>query len=128
LRKENNLNKEQDEPPYPIVKFTNGQVITVLPEEWSIELPGGQTVATRRQVPLVLAWALSIHKSQGQTLERVKVDLGKVFEKGQAYVALSRATSLEGLQVINFNANKVMAHRKVLQFYNQLTTADGEDC
>ena len=52
---------------------------------------------------------MSIHKSQGQTLERVKVDLGRVFERGQAYVALSRATSLEGLQVLNFNPDKVRA-------------------
>ncbi len=50
---------------------------------------------------------MSIHKSQGQTLERVKVDLARIFEKGQAYVALSRATSLEGLQVLGFDPAKV---------------------
>ena len=52
---------------------------------------------------------MSIHMSQGQTLERVKVDLARVFEKGQAYVALSRATSLDGLQVLGFDPKKVRA-------------------
>jgi ATP-dependent DNA helicase PIF1 len=68
---------------------------------------------------LALSWALSIHKSQGQTLERVKVDLGRVFETGQAYVALSRATCLEGLQVLNFDTRKVKAHPEVIKFYKQ---------
>lgn len=61
----------------------------------------------RYQVPLILAWAISIHKSQGQTIQRVKVDLGRVFEKGQSYVALSRAATMEGLQVLRFDPKKV---------------------
>jgi ATP-dependent DNA helicase PIF1 len=90
------------------------------PETWKIELPNGEVQAQRQQVPLILAWALSIHKAQGQTLQRVKVDLGRVFEKGQAYVALSRATSKEGLQVTRFDARKVMVHPKVTEFYSKL--------
>lgn len=90
------------------------------PETWKIELPNGEVQAQRQQVPLILAWALSIHKAQGQTLPRVKVDLGKVFEKGQAYVALSRATSKSGLQVLRFDPRKVMVHPKVIDFYQNL--------
>ncbi|KAJ5745876.1 ATP-dependent DNA helicase PIF1 [Penicillium odoratum] len=92
------------------------------PEAWKIELPNGEVQAQRSQVPLILAWALSIHKAQGQTLQRVKVDLGRVFEKGQAYVALSRATSQAGLQVTGFEARKVMVHHKVTEFYNNLVS------
>ncbi|KKA19930.1 DNA repair and recombination protein pif1, mitochondrial [Rasamsonia emersonii CBS 393.64] len=91
------------------------------PETWKIELPNGEVQAQRQQVPLILAWALSIHKAQGQTLQRVKVDLGRVFEKGQAYVALSRATSQAGLQVFGFDPKKVMVHPKVIEFYRNLT-------
>ena len=93
-------------------------------ESWKIELPNGEVQASRTQVPLILAWALSIHKAQGQTLERVKVDLGKIFEKGQAYVALSRATCQEGLQISRFDSKKVMAHDKVRGFYNSLESVE----
>ena len=114
-----------DQQYYPLVRFSlpDGTFRTMLctPEDWRVE---GNTkdelIANRRQVPLILAWALSIHKAQGQTLERVKVNLGRVFEKGQAYVALSRATSQSGLQVMNFHPSKVMVHQKVIGFYDKL--------
>jgi len=109
---------------YPLVAFKladgTERELLVQPEEWKIELPSGEVQAQRSQLPLILAWALSIHKAQGQTLERVKIDLKRVFEKGQAYVALSRATSQAGLEVHNFDKNKVMAHTRVAEFYNSL--------
>jgi ATP-dependent DNA helicase PIF1 len=80
--------------------------MVMVPQEFTVLNAEGETEARREQVPLILAWALSMHKSQGQTLERVRVDLRRTFEKGQAYVALSRATKLETLQVLNFNASK----------------------
>ena len=55
-------------------------------------------------------------------MERLKVDMGKIFEAGQAYVALSRATSLSGLQVLNFNKRSVQAHERVAEFYDRLVT------
>jgi ATP-dependent DNA helicase PIF1 len=111
---------------FPVVCFqladgTTREMILAM-EEWKSELPNGEVVAKRLQIPLILAWALSIHKAQGQTLERVKVDLGRVFEKGQAYVALSRATTQQGLQVTRFDARKVMVHPKVVTFYDQLVS------
>ncbi|GAA5905767.1 hypothetical protein JCM8208_000890 [Rhodotorula glutinis] len=89
-------------------------------EEFKVEDNHGTKLAWRKQYPIILAWAMSIHKSQGQTIARVKVDLGKVFEKGQSYVALSRATSLEGLQVLRFEASKVLAHPKVVEWSRAL--------
>jgi len=76
---------------------------------------------------LILAWALSIHKSQGQTLSRVKVDLARIFEKGQAYVAISRATSMEGLEIESFQPSKVLAHPRVVAWHQfWLSYGDGE--
>lgn len=109
---------------FPLVRFAiadgTSRDLLCQPESWKVELPNGEVQASRSQVPLILAWALSIHKAQGQTLDRVKVDLGKVFEKGQAYVALSRATSMAGLQVLRFDPRKVNAHEKVGNFYSNL--------
>lgn len=109
---------------WPVVRFAladgTSRDLLCQPEIWKVELPNGEIQASRSQIPLILAWALSIHKAQGQTLERVKVDLGKVFEKGQAYVALSRATSMKGLQVLRFDPKKVVAHEKVRTFYSKL--------
>ncbi|RDA91066.1 hypothetical protein CP533_3048 [Ophiocordyceps camponoti-saundersi (nom. inval.)] len=113
---------------YPVVRFisTGGKprVILCQPEEWKVELPNGEVQAKRNQLPLILAWALSIHKAQGQTLERVTVDLGRVFENGQAYVALSRATTQDGLRVLGFKKSKVMAHQRVIEFYGKLYSAE----
>jgi ATP-dependent DNA helicase PIF1 len=118
----------QDSREYPLVRFHavdgSQRDLLCIPEDWKVELPTGEVQASRKQLPLILAWALSIHKAQGQTLERVKVDLGKVFEKGQAYVALSRATTQEGLQVLNFKKGSVMAHPRVVDFYNKLYSAE----
>ncbi|RMZ76518.1 hypothetical protein DV738_g4885, partial [Chaetothyriales sp. CBS 135597] len=122
-------NRDLQQPRYwPMVRFSlpDGTYRELLcqPEEWKTEDQQGEILAKRVQIPLILSWALSIHKAQGQTLERVKVDLGKVFERGQAYVALSRATSQQGLQVLRFREDKVMVHPKVTAFYSKLVGAD----
>lgn len=91
---------------WPIVQFLNGLTLMIVPVDFTVENGERRMMARRVQVPLILAWALSVHKSQGQTLDRVKVDLRRTFEKGQAYVALSRATNLENLQVLNFHPRK----------------------
>lgn len=101
---------------FPVVKFKNKVEYTAKPEKWSIKTPAG-VLLTRKQVPLKLAWAFSIHKSQGLTLDCLEMSLSKVFEAGQAYVALSRAQSLDSLRILDFDAKQVFADPLVLQFY-----------
>lgn len=117
---------------YPLVRFmlpdgVNTRTVLIEPEQWKVEDEQQKVLASRHQLPLILAWSLSIHKSQGQTLPRVKVDLRNVFETGQAYVALSRAVSREGLQVCNFDKFKVRSHPKVILFYKRLSSSTEED-
>ncbi|CCD24793.1 DNA helicase PIF1 NDAI_0D04800 [Naumovozyma dairenensis CBS 421] len=112
----------------PLVRFKTSDLSTrtilVEPENWAIEDENEKPIVSRVQLPLMLAWSLSIHKAQGQTLPKVKVDLRRVFEKGQAYVALSRAVSREGLQVLNFDRTRILSHQAVIDFYSTLTSAE----
>ncbi|KAG2204550.1 hypothetical protein INT47_012609 [Mucor saturninus] len=102
----------------PVVKFANGETKVLDSEDWRVEV-GGKYKACRTQIPLILAWAISIHKSQGQTIDWMQVDLAKTFEDGQAYVALSRSVSLDSMRVLNFDRKLVKAHGGVAEFYKQ---------
>lgn len=87
----------------PKVKLTDGTELVVEPETWSVDNDAGKTLASLQQIPLRLAWAITIHKSQGMTLEAAEINLSHTFEKGQGYVALSRLKSIQGLRLLGFN-------------------------
>jgi ATP-dependent exoDNAse (exonuclease V) alpha subunit len=71
------------------------------------------------QIPLILAWAITIHKSQGLTLDKIACDLQDSFSDGQAYVALSRARSLDNIIINSINFNKISANSQAIKFYQQ---------
>ena len=87
----------------PVVRLNSGREVVAEPEEWIIEDETGDVLASYEQVPLCLAWAITIHKSQGMTLDAAEIDLSRTFELGQGYVALSRLKSLEGLKLLGMN-------------------------
>ncbi|XP_028177168.1 ATP-dependent DNA helicase PIF1 [Ostrinia furnacalis] len=103
---------------FPVVRFKNKKEYTARTERWYVKNANG-TLLCRRQIPLNLAWAFSIHKSQGLTLDCVEMSLSKIFEAGQAYVALSRAQSLDTLRVLDFDSRHVWAEPSVLEFYQK---------
>eukprot|EP00932_Pfiesteria_piscicida_P001313 SRR837773.11280.p1 GENE.SRR837773.11280~~SRR837773.11280.p1 ORF type:complete len:543 (+),score=175.18 SRR837773.11280:213-1631(+) len=100
----------------PNVKFLSGETMLVGLEKEEKDMAGGRT-ATRHQIPLRLSWAITIHKAQGMSIDFLEVDLRNVFEAGQAYVALSRARTLEGLRVLSFDPRKFWTNPKVAKFY-----------
>ncbi len=104
----------------PIVQFRNGLRIPVEHHTWELsDFPG----VCRRQIPLKLAYAITIHKAQGATLDCALIDVGgKTFEFGQAYVALSRVKDLESLYIHDLEATAFRAHPKVKEFYASLHT------
>jgi ATP-dependent DNA helicase PIF1 len=102
----------------PKIKFNNGTEMIMARHIWVSDKIPGIGVS---QIPLILSWALTIHKSQGATLDAAEIDVGSgIFECGQTYVALSRVKSLNGLYLTSFDAKKIMINRKVKEYYESL--------
>ena len=108
----------------PLIRFNNGTVKTLSRHCWQSE---DYPTIGFKQYPVVLAWATTIHKMQGSSLDQAIMDLGSnVFEAGQIYVGLSRVKSLEGLYLTKFNPRVIKTNPKVREFYRQIPTLDIE--
>ena len=111
---------------FPVVEFCIylGAQMTKLEhlvktESWDVT-QGQKVLAQRTQIPLMLSWAMSIHKAQGMTIPLLEVSTDRSFEYGQVYVALSRAVSLEGLVLNDFSRHTVKCHSEVMAFYKSV--------
>ena len=107
---------------YPMVETDEGKTITVSPETWVME-QGNAIQAEISQLPLRLAWAITVHKSQGMTLDSAQIDLSKSFVPGMGYVALSRVRSLDGLFLLGMNQQALAVSPQVQQFDSSIRFA-----
>ncbi len=98
----------------PQVTTASGKVFTAVPREWSVN-DNGKVLATIIQIPLRLAWAITVHKSQGMSLDAAVMDLSRAFEYGQGYVALSRVRTFSGLHLLGINQRAYEVHPLVLE-------------
>ena len=110
---------------YPIITTSDGRTIKIMPSSWSME-EDGKVLAEITQVPLRLAWAITVHKSQGMSLDAAEIDLRGAFAYGQGYVALSRVRSLFGMKVLGLNANALMVDPKIVT-RDQFFKAESEE-
>jgi len=106
----------------PVVRLLNGRKIYVEPHSWSLN-EDGRVRAEVSQLPLRLAWAITIHKSQGMSLDAAEIDLSKAFTPGMGYVALSRVRSLDGLYLQGLNRTALMMHPQIYDLDVQLREA-----
>lgn len=97
----------------PIVKLADGTEIKAEQETWAVE-EDGKIKAEIKQIPLRLAWAITIHKSQGMSLDAAEIDLSRSFVAGMGYVALSRVKSLAGLKLVGFNQQALQVHPEIM--------------
>ncbi len=107
----------------PVVRFVCGETITLDRATWTLTRPDDRhaAVATRSQFPLDLAWAITVHKSQGMSLDLVHTDLSECFADGMAYVALSRCRTLQGLTVKNVTAMSIRANKEAIAFHASIS-------
>ncbi len=110
---------------FPIVETREGDHITATPAEWGVE-DGGKTLAKITQIPLRLAWAITIHKSQGMSMDAAIMDLSRAFEYGQGYVALSRVRTLQGIHLIGVNQRALEVHPLVLERDEKMRSSSEE--
>jgi ATP-dependent DNA helicase PIF1 len=104
----------------PVVKFNTGVTVSIDRHSWEITerfKNGFKILASRRQIPLVLAYALSQHKSQGLTIDHLEVDCTGIFTTGQLYTALSRASTMKGLRLKNFHESSLIVDESISKFY-----------
>jgi len=98
---------------YPIIETSDGRTIKITPQSWSIQ-EDGKVRAEITQVPLRLAWAITVHKSQGMSLDAAEIDLRNAFTYGQGYVAISRVRSLSGMKMIGLNSQALLVDPRVM--------------
>lgn len=107
----------------PIVEIPGKGSLIVDAEEFSYENDEGEIIASITQYPLKLAWAITIHKSQGMTLNAAQIDLSRTFETGQGYVALSRVRDIDGLSLQGYNESSLQVDRLILKIDDRIKAA-----
>lgn len=98
----------------PIVQTKTGKTIIATPSSWNIE-ENDEVVASITQIPLRLAWAITVHKSQGMSLDAAEIDLSKSFERGMGYVALSRVKTLNGIRLMGINEMALKVNEQIIE-------------
>ena len=115
-----------EESGYPLIETVKGDIIEAKRETWAIDDSSG-VLASISQIPLRLAWAITIHKSQGLSLDCAEIDLSKTFEYGMGYVALSRVRSMAGLKLLGLNDLALEVNEKMIEFDEELRSRSKND-